>query len=121
MEQLNRIVTKANLHNAVEVRNVCMYSLAFVGLLHFDDLVCIKRSDLFFNPGYLKIVIPKSNNDQLRKGNEIQISETDSATFPIKLLQLYLSRMQISDDCHKFIFRPPMVKLKSDHILVKED
>ena len=120
MEQLNLIITKANLSNTLQLHNVCMYSLAFVGLLRFEDLVSIKRSDLLFNSGYLTIVIPKSKNDQLRKGDEVLISETTSATSPIKLLKLYLSRVRIPDDSHKFIFRP-MVKSKSDHTLVKDD
>jgi hypothetical protein len=65
MEQLNIIVTK--LSNTLQLHNVCMYSLAFVGLLRFEDLASIKRSDLLSNPEYLTILIPKSKNDQLRK------------------------------------------------------
>ena len=103
-QQLDFLVNKANLSNTLELRNVCMYSLAFVGLLRFDDLVSIKRSDLHFTPEYLKIVIPKSKNDQLRKGNEVLISENPSATSPIALLKVYSSRLQIPDDCQKYVF-----------------
>ena len=119
-QQLDLLVNKANLSNTLELRNVCMHSLAFVGLLRFDDLVSIKRNDLHFTPEYLKIVIPKSKNDQLRKGNEVLISENPSATSPIALLKLYLSRVQIPEDCHKYVFRP-MVKSRLNYTLVKND
>jgi hypothetical protein len=83
------MISRANLNNTLELRNVCMYSLAFVRLLRFDDLIRIKRCDLSFSSDHLTIVIAKSKNDQLRKGNEVLISETASPTSSIKLLQLY--------------------------------
>lgn len=120
IEQLNLMISNANLTNTLELRNVCMYSLAFVGLLRFDDLIRIKRSDLFFYPDFLKILITKSKNDQLRKGNEVLISESSSPTSAIKLLKLYLTRVQIPEECQKYIFRP-LVKRKSQHSLIKDN
>ena len=116
------MISRANLNNTLELRNVCMYSLSFVGLLqlHFDDLIRIKRCDLSFSSDHLAIVIAKSKNDQLRKGNEVLISETASPTSSIKLLQLYLSRVQLPSDCDKYILRP-MVKSRSHHSLVKDN
>ena len=48
------------------------------------------------------------------------ISENPSSTSPIELLKLYLSRVQIPDDCHKYVFRP-MVKSRLKSSLVKDD
>jgi hypothetical protein len=90
IEQLNLMISRANLNNTLELCNVCMYSLAFVGLLRFDDLIRIKRCDLSFSSDHLTIVIAKSKNDRLRKGNEVLISETASPTSSIKLLELGL-------------------------------
>jgi site-specific recombinase XerD len=73
LEHLNKIIAKVNLDNFLDLRNVCMYSLAFSALLRFDDLIRIRRSDLIFNTGHLKIVVIKSKNDQLREGNEVLI------------------------------------------------
>jgi len=117
---LNKIIAKANLDNVLDLRNVCMYSLAFAALLRFDDLIRIRRSDLNFNPGHLKIVITKSKNDQLREGNEVLISESPLPHTPVKLLKMYLSRSLIPEDCKKIIFRP-LLKTKSSHRLVNED
>ena len=120
IEQLNRMVCRANLTNTLELRNICMYSLAFVGLLRFDDLIRIRRSDLTFCSDFLRINITKSKNDQLRKGNEILINDTTSPMSPVKLLKSYLSRVQIPENCTKYIFRP-LIKSKSRHCLVKVD
>ena len=94
-----------------------MYSLAFAGLLRFDDLTRIRRSDLVFHSDHLEISIAKSKNDQLRKGNVVLISDSLSDTSPVQLIKLYLFRLQIPDDCNKFIFRP-LVKSKSSHSLI---
>ena len=81
-----------------------MYSLAFAGLLRFDDLIRIRRSDLVFHSDHLEISIAKSKNDQLRKGNMVLISDSPSDPSPVQLIKLHLSRLQIPDDCNKFIF-----------------
>ena len=119
-EQLTKMISTANLENTVELRNVCMYAIAFVGLLRFDDLIRIKRCDLQFHTDFLRINITKSKNDQLRKGNEVLIKESASPSSPIKLLKLYLERLKIPDDCQKYIFRP-LIKTKGHHRLLNED
>ena len=120
LDQLNLLIRKADLTNGLALRNVCMNSLAFAGLLRFDDLIRIRRSDLVFHSDHLEISIAKSKNDQLRKGNVVLISDSPSDTSPVQLIKLYLSRLQIPDDCNKFIFRP-LVKSKSSHSLIAID
>ena len=120
MEALKTIVSKANLSNALKLRNTCMYSLAFSGLLRFDDLIRIRRNDLVFHDGYLKIKIIKSKNDQLRQGNEVLISESDSLSSPTRLLKLYLERLEIPEDGVKYLFRP-LSKTKLGHRLISQD
>ena len=119
-DQLNEMISRANLENTLDLRNVCMYSIAFAGLLRFDDLIRIRRCDLHFHTGFLKINIAKSKNDQLRKGNEVLIKETHSSSSPVKLLKLYLEQTEIPADCQKYIFRP-LVKTKTRHRLISED
>ena len=97
-----------------------MYSLAFSALLRFDDLVRIRRCDLDFQEGYLKITISKSKNDQLHEGNEVLIHEDLSPHSAFQLLQAYLSGASISQNCNKFIFRP-MSKHKSTHRLINDN
>lgn len=94
---------------------------SFVALLRFDDLIRIRRSNLIFSSEYLKIQVTQSKNDQLREGNAVLVSETDTPLSTVKLVKQYLRTMQIPDDCNKHIFRP-MVKGKgATHSLVKDD
>ena len=88
--------------------------------MRFDDLIRIRRSDLFFHSDCLEISIAKSKNDQLRKRNVVLISDSLSDISPVQLIKLYLSRLQIPDDCNKFIFRP-LVTSKSSHSLIAID
>ena len=97
-----------------------MYSLAFSALLRFDDLVRIRRCDLDFQEGCLKITISKSKNDQLREGNGILIHKDLSPHSAFQLLQSYLSGASISQNCNKFIFRPTS-KHKSTHRLINDN
>lgn len=120
LEHLNGILLKANLDNTLELRNVCMYSLAFAGLLRFDDLIRIRRNDVIFSVDHLRLVITKSKNDQLREGNEVLISDSASSNSPVKLLRHYLLRLMIPDDCTKLIFRP-LVRVKAGHRVVEAD
>ena len=50
----------------------------------------------------------------------VLISDSPSDTSPVQLIKSYLSRLQIPDDCNKFIFRS-LVKSKSSHGLIAID
>ena len=65
--------SSSNLDNPVELRNITLYVLSFSGFFRFDDVSRIRRNDIFFNEGF-----PKSKNDQLRRGDEVVISELPS-------------------------------------------
>lgn len=120
LDHLKQIISKSNLKNLLELRNVCMFSLAFAAMLRADDLIRIRRNNIKFFPGYMTIEIEKSKNDQLREGNVIPISDTSSASSPMKLLQSYFSEFDIPSDSKKYIFRP-LRKYKSTHRLVDTD
>ena len=75
-----------DLTNRLALRNVCMYSLAFAGLLRFDDLIRIRRSDLVFHSDPLEISIATSKNDQLHLGNVVLMSDSLSDTSPVQLI-----------------------------------
>ena len=72
---IRKIVSQANLDNPVELRNVTMYVLCFTGFFRFDDISRVRRSDISFHEGFMVIQVHKSKNDQLRRGNEVVISE----------------------------------------------
>lgn len=100
------IIGKSNLDNPVELRNVTMYVLSFTGFFRFDDVSRIRRNDISFNEGFMVIKVLKSKNDQLRRGDEVIISELSSCACPVKLLKRYLSTFNISPDSRDLIFRP---------------
>lgn len=52
------------------------------------------------------IKVLKSKNDQLRRGDEVIISELSSPACPVQLLKRYLTKMQISPNSRDLIFRP---------------
>ena len=48
----------------------------------------------------------KSKNDQLRRGNEVVISELSSSACPVSLLKRYLDKLHISPNSRDLIFEP---------------
>ncbi|XP_068738599.1 uncharacterized protein [Montipora capricornis] len=103
---IHDIISRSNLDNPVELRNITLYILSFAGFFRFDDVSRIRRNDVFFNEGFVVIKVPKSKNDQLRRGDEVVISELPSGACPVKLLKRYLSKFQIPPDSRDLIFRP---------------
>lgn len=56
---IGKFISFSNLDNLIDLRNVCMTSLAFMAFLRSDDLLNIRRKDLVFHDSYLEIHIPK--------------------------------------------------------------
>ena len=103
---IRKIVIQANLDKPVDLCNVTIY-LCFTGFFRFDDISRIRRSDISFHEGFMVIQVQKSKNDQLRKGNEVVISELSSSACPVSLLKRYLDKFRI----------PPKFKFKFKFIL----
>ena len=100
------IISKSNLNNPVELRNVTLYVLSFAGFFRFDDVSRIRRNEIFFNEGFMVVKVLKSKNDKLRRGDEVIIYELSSCACPVKLLKRYLSIFNISPDSKDLISRP---------------
>ena len=103
---IHEIVKKSDLENPVVLRNVTMYVLSFAGFFRFDDVSRIGRSDISFKEGFMVIKVLKSKNDQLRRGNEVVISELSSPTCPVELLKRYLAIFKIFPGSNDLIFKP---------------
>ena len=103
---IHDIINKSDLGNPVELRNVTMYVLSFAGFLRFDDVSRIRRSDISFREGFMVVKVLKSKNDQLRKGDEVVISQLSSSACPVELLKRYLATFKIPPDSKDFIFKP---------------
>ena len=100
------IVNNSDLENPVVLRNVTMYVLSFAGFFRFDDVCRIRRSDISFKEGFMVIKVLKSKNDQLRKGDEVVVSQLSSAACPVELLRRYLAKFKITPNSKELIFKP---------------
>ena len=54
---LKSIVDRADLSNALELCNVCLYVLCFAGFLRFGDVSVVKRNEISFHSGYMSIKV----------------------------------------------------------------
>ena len=73
-----------------------MYVLSFAGFFRFDDVSRIGTSDIPFKEGFMVIKVLKSKNDQLRKGDEVVVSQLSSTACPVELLKRYLATFKTS-------------------------
>ena len=103
---IHDLISRSNLDNPVELRNITLYVLSFAGFFRFDDVSRIRRNDIFFHEGFMVIKVPKSKNDRLRRGDEVVISELPSSACSVKLLKKYLSKFLIPPNSWDLIFRP---------------
>ena len=63
----------------------------------------------------LKIHIPKSKTDQLRKGDEVVIARTSASTCPVKMLERYIHMAKIEEmDTELFLFRSVIKSKKGE-------
>ena len=111
VDDLNKNETLANLR----LTAACL--LAFAGFLHFNELVNIRCCDVSIGVDMLKICIPQSKTDQLRKGDEVVIARSSAPTCPVKMLERYIHMAKIDKmDTELFLFRP-LIKSKKGECL----
>jgi len=67
------------------------YSM-FVGFLRFDELVKILPCEISVQGDYMTLHPPRSKTDQLRKGDEIVIARSGTATCPVGKLEEYMAK-----------------------------
>lgn len=116
---IRKLVNNSNFDNLLELRNVCIFILAYAGFFRIQEVLHIKYGDIHFNSGYVVIDVDVSKTDQLRRGNEVVISVgSGEKTCPVKILRRYLTEVErypVQSD--HFVFRA-LSKCKSGHKLV---
>ena len=80
----------------------CMFYLWPVSL----GLTISLRSDISFKEGFMVIKVFKSKNDQLRRGDEVVISQLSGSACLDELLKRYLAMFRIPPDSKDVIFKP---------------
>ena len=118
-EMIRTLVEASDLDNLLELRNVCIFLSAFVGFLRIEEVLHIKYGYIHFHIGYVAINLDISKADQLRKGNQVVISErSNDYTCPVKIFKLYLCQLErFPVDATHYVFRA-LSKTKSCHSLV---
>ena len=81
----------------------CMCYLLPVSL---DLTMCLELEEVTFSLKKASWSLRKSKNDQLRKGDEVVISQLSSLACPVKLLKKYLATFKIPPESKDFIFKP---------------
>ena len=85
-EMIRKLVEASDLDNLLELRNVCIFLLEFAGFFRIEEVLHIKYGDIHFHNGYVAINLDISKADQLRKGNQVVISEgSNDYTCPVKI------------------------------------
>ena len=107
VELLGRIVedtARSNLLLDICPTKVCL--VAFAGFLRFNELVNIRPSDIELQENFMTLCQLCSKTDQFRKGDELVIARTGSATCPVAMLELYMRWTHTSWNDKRFLFRP---------------
>ncbi|XP_068690233.1 integrase/recombinase xerD homolog [Montipora foliosa] len=90
-DMIGTLVSASNLSNLLDLRNVCIFVLAFAGFFRINDVLHMKYGDVRFQSGYVAIDVSSSKTDQLRKGSEVVIASGSSIdTCPVNILRRYL-------------------------------
>ena len=118
-DKLRKLVNNSNLQNLLQLRNVCIFVLAFSGFFRIEEVLHLTYGDIHFCNGYVAINIDRSKTDQLKKGNEVVISVgTLEDACPVKILRRYITEIERSPvQASDFVFKG-LSKCKSGHNLV---
>lgn len=76
VEVLKDIVGSADPSNILQLRNACLYVLAYAGFFRSEEVLNIRMNHILFHEGFMVIKIEKSKTDQLRQGGEVVIAES---------------------------------------------
>ena len=88
----------------IRLATVCL--LSYAGFLQFSELVQLRPADIEIRADAAKLHIRHSKTDQLRKGNEVLLARTGSATCPVAMLERYMAAASIPRESELFLFRP---------------
>ena len=106
IEVLKDVVEKADLSNILQLRNVCLYVLAYAGFFRSEEVLHIRMNHICFREGYMIMKVEKSKTDQLRQGDEVVIAQSGARVCPVSLLQAYLRKLDIDpNNIHEKITR----------------
>ena len=92
VKNVKKLIDKFESGDLSNLQTMCLVVLGFSGSLRWDDLSRLKRQDLEFERGYMRVFLEKRKNDQYREGSWILIARTSNPTCPIQLMEKFLQK-----------------------------
>ena len=92
--------------DVIQLRDLCMITLAFAGFLRFNELSNLRCNDITFNSDHIVVKIRKSKTDIYRRGNEVLIAKGSSSACPYAMLQRYMAAANFTVDSDEYLFKP---------------
>lgn len=92
--------------DVIQLRDLCMITLAYAGFLRFSELSNLCCNDITFNSDHIVLNIRKSKTDIYRRGNEVLIAKGESSACPYSMLQRYMSAAGLSVQSDDYLFKP---------------
>ena len=110
----------SNCDDVIQLRDLCMITLAYAGFLRFNELSNLRGNDVTFNSDHVVLNIRKSKTDVYSRGNEVLIAKGTSSACPYNMLQRYMSAAKLSVSSEEYLFKPAF---RSKHIssLIKKN
>ena len=102
------------------MRIFTLVTFSFCGFLGYSEASNIRRSDIDFQPSYMKIFIEKCKADIYRNGNWIYIARANSELCLVATLQRYLNMEKINENSEEFIFRSITSHINHQHRTLKK-
>ena len=84
-------------------RFIVMCLIGFSGFLRINELTEIHVGDLNFDESCLKIVIPKSKNNQVPEGHIVFIHRSNTPYCPVSQLEHYISKTGLKNISTNFV------------------
>ena len=81
--------------NLLHHRFIITSLLGFTGFLRISELLEIRIQDIEFHDDYVRIVIPKSKNEQVREGHIVHIIRSNSSYCTASWLERHISNANL--------------------------
>ena len=105
-EMLTDMVQDATKQPTLSNLRITTFSLlTFARFLRFGEAIHIRACDLDISTDMVKILLPRSKNDQFRQGQEVLIARTNTPTCPVAMLERYMAAVDIALASEVFLFR----------------
>lgn len=103
---VNKIISKSDLDNLVDLRNCLLISFAYNLLLRHDEFSHVTLAHITESQEGFKILIPKSKTDKFRNGKHVFLAKNSDPHSTSALLGRYLSKTELKLGLNHFLFCP---------------